>query len=176
MGKVIELFYKVKGGKKMANVFDVANYFIYCSVNDKDIDNDEALNKEKVTHLKLQKLCFYAQAWSLVWNDKELFNGQFEAWIHGPVNPELYRRYSNKGSQVIEEVNTTFNTDIFSKEELYVLDMTWKNYGLYTAKALERMTHKEDPWKITRGDLLPYERSEEIIDQKLIKKYYSQFS
>lgn len=176
MGKVIELFYKIVGDEKMANIFDVANYFIYQSNNSEKMADVNVVNREKLTHLKLQKICYYAQAWSLAWNNRELFDGEFQAWVHGPVNPELYRRYNHKGVEPIEEINPTFNIDIFGEREKYVLDMTWKNYGQYTAKALERMTHKEDPWKLTRGDLPIYARSEEVIKQELIKKYYSQFS
>ena len=43
----------------MANVFDVAKYIL-----EKQGD---------MSTMKLQKLCYYAQAWSLVWDDRELF-------------------------------------------------------------------------------------------------------
>ncbi|NFM45170.1 DUF4065 domain-containing protein [Clostridium botulinum] len=171
MGKIIELFYKVMGDEKMINIFDVANYFIYRSVND-----NECICNEKLTHLKLQKLCFYAQAWSLVWNNKELFNGEFQAWVHGPVNVDLYRRYSHKSAEPIEELMNTFNLNLFDEKERYVLNMIWENYGQYTAKILERMTHQEEPWKATRGDLPASARSEKVICNESIKRYYSQFS
>lgn len=58
MGKVIDLFTEDKGGIRVSiNVFDVANYFI--SRADKE-------SGSFMTHLKLQKLVYYAQAWSLV--------------------------------------------------------------------------------------------------------------
>ena len=31
--------------------------------------------------LKLQKLVYYSQAWSLVWDDKPLFEEEIEAWM-----------------------------------------------------------------------------------------------
>ena len=34
-----------------------------------------------VTTKKLQKLCYYAQAWSLVWDDAPLFGDRIEAWV-----------------------------------------------------------------------------------------------
>ena len=43
----------------MADVFDVAAYILK--------------KKKALTSMKLQKLVFYAQAWSLVWDEKPLF-------------------------------------------------------------------------------------------------------
>jgi hypothetical protein len=42
---------------------------------------------------KLQKLVYYCQAWSLVWEDEPLFDSRIEAWVNGPVCPELYRAH-----------------------------------------------------------------------------------
>jgi uncharacterized phage-associated protein len=47
------------------------------------------LCKESMTHKKLQKLCYYAQAWNLALHNSELFEDRFEAWVHGPVSPVL---------------------------------------------------------------------------------------
>lgn len=41
--------------------------------------------------MKLEKLVYYSQAWSLVWDSKPLFLARIEAWASGPVVPELYR-------------------------------------------------------------------------------------
>ena len=61
----------------MASVFDVANWF---------------LSKGSVTHKKLQKLCYYSQAWHCaLYDGTPLFAERIEAWVHGPVIPELYR-------------------------------------------------------------------------------------
>ncbi len=40
--------------------------------------------------MKLQKLCYYCQAWYLAWNNEPLFDEEFEAWASGPVCKELY--------------------------------------------------------------------------------------
>ena len=46
-----------------------------------------------MTALKLQKLVYYAQAWSLVWDEEPLFPDPIEAWANGPVVYELYKRH-----------------------------------------------------------------------------------
>src|SRR3954463_13629493 len=43
--------------------------------------------------MKLQKLVYYCQAWSLAWTDEELFREEIEAWSNGPVIPSLYRKH-----------------------------------------------------------------------------------
>ncbi len=44
-------------------------------------------NNVEITHLKLQKIIYYIQAWSLVYHDNELFNESPQAWVNGPVYP-----------------------------------------------------------------------------------------
>ena len=55
----------------MANVFDVAKYILQ--------------RTGKISTWKLQKLCYYSQAWTLAWTGKPLFEEEFEAWRNGPV-------------------------------------------------------------------------------------------
>ena len=61
----------------MANIFNTAKY-ILCQ-------------KGTMSTWKLQKLCYYSQAWSLAWTDKPLFDEDFHAWRNGPVCVELFR-------------------------------------------------------------------------------------
>lgn len=43
-----------------------------------------------MTTMKLEKLTYYCQAWSLAWDDVPLFDEEFEAWANGPVCPQLF--------------------------------------------------------------------------------------
>ena len=61
----------------MATVFDVAKYILEKS--------------GEMSTMKLQKLCYYSQAWSLVWDDSPIFMEDFQAWANGPVCPSLFR-------------------------------------------------------------------------------------
>ena len=45
---------------------------------------------QPITTLKLQKLVYYVQAWSLVWDDAPIFDEDFEAWVNGPVVRSLF--------------------------------------------------------------------------------------
>lgn len=43
-----------------------------------------------ISTMKLQKLLYLAQGWSLAITGRPLFDGGFEAWSSGPVNREIY--------------------------------------------------------------------------------------
>ena len=163
MGKVVHLF---KGGstmKKDVTIFDVANYFLSkLNVNE----------GSSITPLKLQKLVYYAQAWSLVWDNKVLFSEPMEAWAHGPVNPDLYYQYKDYGWRNIGPVED-IDVSIFSKEQMETMDVIWDDYGDFDGKYLERLTHQEDPWIEARGNCLPGEYCNNIISIDLMKGYYT---
>ena len=54
-----------------------------------------------MTAMKLEKLVYYSQAWSLAWDGEPLFNDDFQAWANGPVCPTLF--YSHQGHYVVAE-------------------------------------------------------------------------
>ncbi|MDC7291062.1 DUF4065 domain-containing protein [Blautia schinkii] len=74
----------------MANVFDTAKYILEQSGT--------------MSTMKLQKLCYYSQAWSLVWDDSPLFNEDFQAWTNGPVCSELFFKTQGKYSVSTRQV------------------------------------------------------------------------
>ncbi|MGE7601299.1 Panacea domain-containing protein [Peribacillus sp. NPDC097675] len=114
----------------------VALYFLYRSIHGGNFS---------ITHLKLQKLVYYAQAWSMALRERRLFQENLEAWLHGPVSRDLYREYREYGSNVIEPI-TQLDFEIDSND-LGILEGVWELYGKYDGKYLETLTHQEDPWK-----------------------------
>ena len=74
--------------QKRVTVFDVAAYI---------------LNKlGSISAMKLQKLVYYCQAWSLVWDERPLFSERIEAWTNGPVVPELFAFH--RGQFIVDEI------------------------------------------------------------------------
>lgn len=65
---------------------DIANWFLGA------IDRDAG---DAITHLKLQKLVYYAQAWSLALPARgvPLFDEEMQAWAHGPVAESLFQEH-----------------------------------------------------------------------------------
>ena len=139
----------------MASVFDAAEWF---------------LQKEPVSHKKLQKLCYYACAWSYALLDKKLFDDtEFEAWVHGPASPQLYEKYTGNGWQAIQPEGRSVH---FLDDELDLLESVYVTYGESSANSLEVLSHSEPPWKIARAGCAANERCSRKIDVNEMKKYY----
>lgn len=118
----------------MANVFDVAKYI---------------LDKQgPMSTMKLQKLCYYAQVWSLVWDDKPLFNEEFEAWANGPVCRELFVK--TKGQFEATSDDETGGENNLSDNQMDTIDKVLEHYAPHTANWLSQLTHMEDPWNEAR--------------------------
>jgi uncharacterized phage-associated protein len=125
-----------------------------------------------VTPLKLQKLLYYAQAWYLAFRNKPLFKESIEAWVHGPVVPQVYRKYKQYGSCVLSDVVKLINLE---PDELEILDLVFKNYGPLDGKNLEDLTHSEKPWIKARSGLDDNQPSNRVISIGDMKNYYSKF-
>lgn len=152
----------MSGRAKTLKALDVGRYFIHLA-------NQE---KKPISNKKLQKLVYYAQAWSLVLNDKKLFKDPIEAWVHGPAVRSLYVQYKNFGfSPITETVDTSSIT--MTAEDKKLLDEVWKVYGKLDAGYLEMLTHSEKPWQEARNGLQSYENSDNEITPKAMKSFYS---
>src|SRR4051794_36616383 len=53
-------------------------------------------SRGEMTTLKLHFLTYYAQAWSLVWDERPLFDEILEARPHGPVVAALYPCHASR--------------------------------------------------------------------------------
>ena len=126
---------------------------------------------EPITHLKLQKLVYYAQAWSLALFEKPLFAEDFQAWAHGPVAPSIYRAVAGKGWNALAPFSDR-EPAIFVDDQLALLSEVAEIYGAYTAKGLEAMTHSEAPWVEARQGLSPEARSSAVIPKARMAEFY----
>lgn len=158
MWNIIPKIFK-KEQTKMYDIFDIAYWF---------------LNKESMPQKKLQKLCYYAQAWYQAIFERPLINGSFQAWVHGPVNRKLWNKttiygYSNITDPPFKGHELPINIIDFLEDVYYT-------YGKYDGDTLERQTHKEDPWRKTREGLNDYEPCEKEISLELMHDYYRKIS
>ncbi len=132
---------------------------------------------ESLSHLKLQKLMYYAQAWHLAFFKTRLFEGKFQAWVHGPVSGDLYDRFAPTKSLYSEtteqDVRADFDMSSVSEDDASYLDSILEAYAGLAGTQLEEMTHHEEPWIEARGDRRPSERCEQEIDEALMARYYA---
>lgn len=101
---------------------------------------------QSVDPLKLQKLLYFAQAISLVRNNKLLFKDSVGAWTHGPVVRSVYKKYQDYGRGAITCDKRVEELGL-SKKDIAVLEDTLETFKRYTGTQLRNMTHKHLPWK-----------------------------
>jgi uncharacterized phage-associated protein len=146
----------------MANVYDVADFFIELANQDEE---------GEITNLKLQKLLFFAQSHFLAATGKPLFDNPIKAWDLGPVVPEVYEKYKSfERSPILSGRTAPQRTNIpelFSDEEYAILLDVAREYCKYTAAYLVKKTHEAGtPWAETTRNA--------VIDNGLIARYFSE--
>ncbi len=149
---------------KKYDVNIIADYIILKSTSDEQGD---------LINLKLQKLMYYVQGWHLGYKKERIIDTSFEAWVHGPVSRKLYDRFKDtKSLYSFIEREDVINQDAYNsidEEDRDFIDYVLSNYLGFSGIELENMTHKEDPWVLTRGDLNPlYSCTKEIEDKLMI--------
>jgi uncharacterized phage-associated protein len=128
--------------------------------------------RRSMSAMKLQKLVYYAQAWSLVWDEKPLFDDQIQAWLAGPVVPALYAKHRGLftvDKSVFREGDSSKLGDVERETVDAVLDF----YGDRPAEWLSDLTHKERPWRDARVGVGDMENSENVIPLESMAVYYT---
>ena len=123
-----------------------------------------------MTQKKLQKLCYYAQAWCYALKGYRLEDTDFQAWIHGPVSPALWERFKSFGYDPIR-IKGRVNINL-QEEDRRLLEDVWDTYGENTGNALEALTHRELPWLEARKGYEPDERCTVVISPNTMASYY----
>lgn len=158
--------YKV-GGIKMYDINDVCDYIIV------NLSEGGSLNV-----LKLHKLLYYVQAWSLTFSGQRAFDDDFQAWVHGPVNRSIYDRFSNETTMYSnlnnQHIREGFNPETLPSDLKSKIDGVLEIYAPFAGYQLEQMTHQELPWINAREGVPSSERSENVIsDEDMITCYSS---
>lgn len=140
---------------------DIANTFIWLA-SKTDVE---------INVYKLQKLVYYAQAWHLGVYGIPLFDRDFQAWIHGPVIPDLLEKYQREFSwePIIEKIE---KPQVSQQIGEFIAEVA-EAYFQYDDETLERIVCSEMPWLEARGNLPRDESCHAIISQESMKKYYS---
>jgi uncharacterized phage-associated protein len=141
----------------MASVVDVAKYIL--------------TQVGEMTSMKLQKLVYYSQAWSLVWDEEPLFTEQIEAWANGPVVPDLYELH--RGQFKVSGDFPYGDVTALTPNQKDSIDKVLEAFKDKNGQWLSELTHIESPWKDARGTLKPTERSNAVISLTAMHEYYS---
>ena len=119
--------------------------------------------------MKLQKLVYYSQAWSLVWDDAPLFSERIEAWANGPVIPAMYAHH--RLEYLIESLPKS-NPDSLSQIQYETVNSVLEFYGNKSSQWLSDLTHKEGPWRRARENIPDGSPSTNRIYEAWMAEYY----
>lgn len=139
----------------MASVFDVAKYILS--------------QKGTMSTWKLQKLCYYSQAWHYTWTEKPLFTNQIQAWANGPVVVDLYNFH--RGMFIIADVPTG-DINNLSDDEKDSINIVLQGYGDKEPYELVEQTHHEEPWIKARNGLPEGAKCSNEITLESMGAYY----
>lgn len=177
---------KVKLKKQVImNVVDIKDYASYIGIT-------MLMQGLTVSPLKLQKILYYEQAWHMVGfgRENQLFSCAPQAWVNGPVYPEIFHIYKNMvpgmcdhlkmehfvsaDENPVDKERTLLKKMGLSKDEIDLTERVIMLYGSRTQNQLIMLTHSEKPWSEKREGLMPYDYSEEEISLDTMHDYYKE--
>ena len=106
-----------------------------------------------VTQMKLQKLVYFAQGYHLAKYHRSLIKENFQAWLYGPVIPEIYQDFKLYGSRPITDTeeftpSSTYKPPFrLDAEAIDTINYSWGVLKDFSAMSLSNWTHQPDgPW------------------------------
>lgn len=136
-------------------------------------------NYGKMSHLKLQKLLYYVQAFHLAYFGAPLIDDTFEAWLHGPVSKKVFD--SLKDSSLLynditfegdtEKINDAVKFQLAS-EQLDLIQDVLSEYATLSGTQLENLTHSEQPWIDARKECDFGDACRVVIPNEVMAVYY----
>ena len=151
---------------------DIADWFIVEANRQNSTDTEStrrAADKkqerpEVITHLKLQKILYFAQAAHLAINKKKLFRDKIHAWDLGPVVANVYQEFKSK--RLIDVPKGDGYKKIDKDTQAFLKDI-WSIFGKFSAGKLVDLTHEHRPWQ----DAHRADRGE--IEPKVLQEFYT---
>lgn len=141
------------------------------------------VNGIPMSHLKLQKVLYYMQAWHATYFKDGLYeNGVLpEAWVNGPVYRQVYHQYKTNGSDDLTStvegdaeagIDGTLTELRLNDNQKKLLIEVLEAYSILPPERLVGLTHREKPWRAAREGYEAFDNcSEKISLQSMIDCY-----
>lgn len=111
----------------------IANFFIYLSKDDPDSD---------MTNMRLNKLLYIAQMYYMhSHNGEPLFSDNMEAWEHGPVVYDTYKKYQSYKNNKIEYLDPDYDEDEIDDDTSDFLIELYISTNKYSTSYLREISH-----------------------------------
>ena len=136
-----------------------------------------------MSHLKLQKVLFYVQAFHLAYFNQEIIADDFEAWVHGPVSRKIFYELRDK-SLIYADLSfsksdglspSVFISQLLTQDQLELVNDVIDEYKIMSGGNLETITHTEQPWISARKGFAPCDKCNVVIPKTEIQSFYKQY-
>ena len=126
---------------------------------------------------KLQRLCYYCQAWHLTWEGRSLFSERIEAWARGPSIPVLYEQakawWGDTTAPWLQILAWPLGDSAkLTANEVETVEAVLKYYGSQEVGWLNDLSSREEPCRRARRGLADFERGYRHITNAAMQKYY----
>lgn len=121
---------------------------------------------------RLQKLVYFAHAWSLAWDGHGLFDADLEAWPDGPVERALYaaNKYYRDGGPLSTNL---LDADVsrLTPRQVSIIDAVIEHYGDWSRQQLIEASHTP-VWQAARGDAGRHAQGG-VLSAREIRRWYT---
>lgn len=115
-------------------------------------------NQGRLTAMKIQKLLYYAQAWSQYERGEDLFVERVKAWERGPVVPQVYKVFEGLLDVPTDHAQLKGDSNL-GDDDRDLVKSVWTLYGHHTGDELSEMTHEHEAWERARSKAAWYNNS-----------------
>lgn len=150
------------------------------TINAQDLADFILAKYGSMSHLKLQKLLYYCEAYHLAYFDVSLIQEDFQAWAHGPVCRDVFDALKNK-SVLHSDISFdgSYNPILkvagaLTTEQIDLVSDVLNNLYTWTGLQLEASTHSELPWIEARVGLGTGDKSSRLISKETMRDFYKQ--
>ena len=127
---------------------------------------------EDISPFALQKLLYYMQGFYYAFYGSFLFEEECEAWVNGPVFPDVYLRHADYRYNP-NQAKEPYDSSVFTDEEKAVIRNTIWIFGQYSGKILSRFTKSESPWNKAREGLPEMDPARPLMTKEKMGKFFA---
>jgi len=132
--------------------------------------DDDDPNMSYATHMHVQKLLYFCQAWSLAIRGENLFAEPIEGWQFGPVVRRVYERLRKFRKNGITPKDLPSHA--LDRDDDQFVEAIWRAYRERSAVELSKLTHDDRSYRESRVGLGTSDRGATAISTAALAREY----